>query len=90
MTTVPGGGPNKGTEVNLHRTKNSLNLLSQKKRKLPGSFICMLIHVAIFPKVGGAYAGKDQENFLQGVFSLAGRGDIEENISETTYYRFKS
>jgi len=50
----------------------------------------MLIHVAIFPEVSGAYAGKDQENFLQGVFNLAGRGDIKENISETTYYSFKS
>ena len=76
--------------MNLHRTKNSLNLLSQKKRKLSGSFLYMLIHVAIFPEVSDAYAGKDQETFLQGAFSLAGRGDVKENISETIYYSFKS
>ena len=77
-------------KVNLHRTKNSLNLLSQKKRKLSGSFLCMLIHVAIFPEVRRAYAGKHQETFLQGAFSLAGRSDVKENISETVYYSFKS
>ena len=51
----------------------------------------MLIHVAVFPEqVSGAHAGEDQETFLQGTFSLAGRGDIKENISETIYYSFKS
>ena len=50
----------------------------------------MLIHVAIFPEVRCAYAGKHQETFLQGAFSLAGRSDVKENISETVYYSFKS
>ena len=73
----------------IHRTKNSLNCLSQKKRTLPGSFPYTFIHSTMFAekvsrkKVRGTHSGEGQESrgpFLQGACSLAGRGDIKENI----------